>query len=67
MHKCTEKITTSEEFIEGTHEVHKRTKNITINEEVDKGTKSLDDMKQTVLTIRKKDSDKFKGQSKGST
>ena len=53
----TEKVTTSDE-------VHKRTQKITINEEVEKVTKKLEDMKQTVVTISRKDSDKFEGESK---
>ena len=34
--------------------------------DVDKGTEELEDMKESVFTIRRKDSDKFEGQSKGS-
>ena len=37
------------------------------NEEVDKGSKKLEDTKEAVATIHSKDSDKFEGQSKGST
>ena len=64
--KLTETITTSEEVVKGTDEVHKRTKNITINEEVDKGTEKLEDIKEEVVTICWKDSNKFEVQSKGS-
>ena len=67
LHKHTEKLTTSEDFVKGTDEVHKHTGNITKNENVDKGTEKLEDMKEAVVTIRRKDSDKFEGQSKGST
>ena len=67
VHKRTEKITNSEEVVEGTDEVQKLTYNITTNEYVDKGTEKLEDMKEAVVTIRRKDSDKFEGQSKGST
>ena len=67
MHKCTENITTSEEVVKGTDEVNKLTENITKNEEVDKGTEKLEDMKEAVATIYRKYSDKFEGQSKGST
>ena len=48
-------------------EVHKRTENITTNEEVEKGTEKLEDMKEAVVTTRKKDSDEFEGRSKGYT
>ena len=40
---------------------------ITKNEEVDKSTEKLEDMKEAVVKILKKDSDNFEGQSKGST
>ena len=40
---------------------------ITTNEEVDKGTEKLEYMREAVVTIRRKDSDKFEGHSKGST
>ena len=56
----TEKVTTSDE-------VHKLTENITTNQDVDKGNEKLEYMKEAVVTIRRKDSDKFEGQSKGST
>ena len=36
-----------------------KTEKVAISEEVDKGTKHLDDMKEAVVTIRRKDSDKF--------
>ena len=65
MHKRTEKFTTSEEAVKGTDEVHKRTDNIITNEDVDKGTEKLEDIKEAVVTIRSKNSDKFEGQSKG--
>ena len=35
--------------------------------EVDKGYEKLEDMKEAVVTIRRKHSDNFEGQSKGST
>ena len=35
--------------------------------DVDRGTGELKDMKEAVVTIRRKDLDKFKSQSKGST
>ena len=37
------------------------------NEEVEKSTEKLEDTKKAVVTIRRKDSDKFEGQYKGST
>ena len=40
---------------------------VTTSEEVDKVTKILDEMKESVVTIRRKNLDKFEGQSKGST
>ena len=40
---------------------------VTPSEEFEKGTKKLDDMKEAVVTIRGKDSDNFKAQSKKST
>ena len=67
VHKRTEKFTTSEEVVKGNNEVHKRSENITINEDVDKGTEKLEDMKEAVVTIRRKDSDQFEGQYKGYT
>ena len=67
VHKSTENITTSEEVSKVTHEVHKRTDKITTNKEVDKGAKKLEYMKEAVVTIRRKDSDKVEGQSKVST
>ena len=59
VHKHTKKFTTSEEVVKGTDEVLKRTENITTNGDVDKGTEKLGDMKEAVVTIRRKDSDKF--------
>ena len=67
VHKRTENITTSEEFIKCNYEVHKRTEKITTNEEVDKGSEKLEDMKEEVVTIRRKYSDKLEGQYKGYT
>ena len=67
LHKRTEKIATSEEVVKGTDEVQKINDNITTNEDVDKGTEKLEDMKEAVFTIRRKCSDKFEGQSTGST
>ena len=61
--KRTENITTGEEFVKVTDEVHKRTDKITTNKEVDKGAKKLEYMKEAVVTIRRKDSDKFEGPS----
>ena len=65
--KRTKKIKTSEEGVKGTNEVHKRTENIKTNGEVDKGTEKLEYMEEAVVTIRRKDSYKFDGKSKGST
>ena len=67
VHKRTYKFTTSQEVVKVTDEVHKRTENITTNEDVDKGTEKLEYMKQAVVPIHRKYSDKFKGQSKEST
>ena len=64
VHKRTENITTSEDFIKGTDKFHKRTEKITTNEEVDKDTEILEDMKKAVVKICTKDSDKIEGQSK---
>ena len=63
VHKRTEKFTTSQQVVKGNDEVHKRTEYISINEDFDKGTEELEDMKEAVVTIRRKDSDKFEGQS----
>ena len=65
--KLTEKITTIEEVVKVTDEVHNRTDNITTNEDVKKGTESLEYMKEAVVKIRSKDSDKFEGFSNRST
>ena len=67
VHKRNDNITTSEEVVKGTDEVHRRTENITTNEEVYKGTGKLEDTKEAVVKIHRKDSDKFEGRSKGST
>ena len=67
MHKLTENFTKSEEVVKGTDEVHKRTEKIKTNKDVDKGTERLEYMKEEVVIICIKDSDKFEGQSKGST
>ena len=67
VHIRTNNTTTSEEVVKGTDEVHKITYNITKNEELDKDNEKLEDMKEEVVTIRRKDSDKFEGESKGST
>ena len=40
---------------------------VTTSEEVDKGTKHLENMKEAVVTIRRKYLDNFEGQSKVST
>ena len=67
VHKRTDKITTSEEVLKGTVKVHKSTENFTTNEEVEKSTEKLEDMKEGVVIIRRKVSDKFMCKSKGST
>ena len=67
VHKCTEKFKTSKEVVKGTDEVQKLTENITTNEDVDRGTEKLKDTKEAVVTICRKDPDKFEGQSKGYT
>ena len=67
VHKRTENITTGEEVVKGNDEVQKGTEKITTNVEVDKGTEKLEYTKDAVVTIRRKDSDKFEGHSKGST
>ena len=67
VHKRTEKITTSDEVVKDTDEVQKLTEKITTNDEVEKGTEELENMKEAVVTICRKDSDKFEGKSKGST
>ena len=67
VHKRTDNFTTSKKFVKGTGEVHKHTGNITTNEDVDKCTEKLEDMKEAVVTIRGKDSNKIEGQSNGST
>ena len=59
VHKCIDNITTSEEVVKVTDEIHKRTEKITTNEEVDKGSEKLEDMKEAVVIIHTKDSDKF--------
>ena len=56
----TEKVTRS-------HEVHKRTDKISTNVGVEKGTEKLEDMKEAVVTIRRKYSYKFEDHSKGHT
>ena len=65
MHKRTENITTSKEVVKCTDEVHKRTEKITTSEEVHKGSDKLEDMKEAVVKICRKDSDNFEGRSKG--
>ena len=65
--KLNDNITTSEEVVKGNDEVQKNTQKITTNEEDYKATDELEYMKEAVVTIDRKDSDKFKGQSKGST
>ena len=67
VHKLTENFTTSERVVKGTDEVHKHTENITTNEDVDKGTEKLEDMKEAVVIIHRKDSYQFEGNSEGST
>ena len=64
VHKRTEKITTSEEIDKGFYEVYKRTEKIKISEEVDKDSEKLENMKEAVVTIRRKDYNKFESQSK---
>ena len=67
VHKCTDNVKTSEEVVKGTCEVHRRTQNITTIEEVDKGSEKLEDTKEAVVTICRKDSYNFEGRSKGYT
>ena len=67
MQKLTYKIATREEFVKCTDGVHKHTEKIATNEDVEKGSENLEYMKEAVVTIRRKDSDKFEYQSKGST
>ena len=65
--KRTDKITTREEVVKCNYEVHKRTEKIKTNEEVGKSSEKLEDMREAVVTIRRKDFDKFERLSKGST
>ena len=67
LHKRTENITTIEDVVKCTNEVHKRTEMIKTSEEADKGSEKLDDMKEAVITICRKDSYKFESQYKGYT
>ena len=67
VHKHTEKITTREEIVKIADKFHKHTEKIKTNEEVEKGPELLEDMKEAVVIIRRKDSEKFEGQSEGST
>ena len=67
IHKRTENITIIEEVVKGNDEVQKCTEKITTNQEVGKDTEKLEDTNEAVVKIRKKDSDKFEGQYKGST
>ena len=67
VHKLTENITTGEDVVKGTDEVYKHTENITTNQDVEKVNEKLEDMKEVVVTIRGKYSDKFEGQYKGYT
>ena len=67
VHKRNDNITTSEEVVKGTDQIHKCTEKITTNDDFDKGTEKLEDTKQAVVVIYRKDSDKFEGHSKGST
>ena len=67
VHTRTDNIKTSEEVVKVTDEVHKRTEKIIAKEDVDKGTEKLEDMKEALVTIRRKDLDKFEGQYKGYT
>ena len=41
------------------------TEKVTTSKEVEKGTKHLDDMKEEVVTILRKDLDNFEGRSEG--
>ena len=66
LYKRTENITTGGGVVKGNDEVHKRTQSNTKNEEVEKGYEKLEDMKEVVVTIRRKCSYKFECQSKGS-
>ena len=47
--------------------VHKRAEKIKTNEEVEKGIGKTEDTKESLFKIRWNNSDKFEGQSKGST
>ena len=67
VHRCTDKFKTSYEVVKGTDKVQKCNENIRIKEDVQKGTEKLEDMKKAVVKIRRKDSDKFEGQSNGSS
>ena len=67
VHKYIEKFTASDEVVKVFDEVHKITENTTTNEDVDNGNEKLGDMKEAVVTIRRKYPDKFEGQYKGST
>ena len=67
VHKSTEKFTTSEKVVKGNDEVHKSTENIKTNQYIDKGTEKSEYMKEAVVKICGKDSDKLQGQSYGST
>ena len=65
--KRTDNIKTREDGDKGNDEVNKHTDNITTSEGVEKGSKKLENMKEALVTICRKDSDQFEGQSKGST
>ena len=67
VHKSTEKITASKEIEKCTDDFQKRTEKVTTSKEAGKGSEKLEDMKEVVVTIRRNDSDKFEGQSKGYT
>ena len=67
VHKRTNKITTREEVVKVNHEFYKSTERTKTNEEAEKGNEKLEDTKQSVVTIGRKDSDMVEGQSKLST
>ena len=66
-HKRTDNIKTNEEVVKGTDEVQKHTDKIKTNEEVEKGIGKTEYTKEALFKIRWNNSDKFEGQSKGST
>ena len=68
--KDTKKLENKKEAVVPTPLTEKKvliTENVTTSEEVHEGNKKQDDTKQAVITIYRKYSDNFQGQSKGST